>query len=464
MKKKSVKLKKKLIYFAVAQAVLVLFAVIYNRLLPPWTDYVIALVAFADVLVIVSKAHKLLKILLSALLILMSCGLIYIQFSFERLVNYSDVNTTEISFLMLKENAVEDLSTLANGVFTLSATFEKEIHDSLVGSIDELTTSHTIMDTDTDSKGYELLKAGTSDVLVIDNAMWDLLAEENEDFEASVVVVYKLEKTQVKENISKPVDVSKKPFVVLISGIDIKGSITLRSRSDVNMLMLVNPVTHVIQTISIPRDLYVPLACKNNKMDKLTHSGIYGINCTIETIEQFFGIDVNYYVRANFTSFVNLINVIGEIKVNSDYTFTSVRGHKYVKGINTLDAAEALWFARERKAFASGDVQRGLNQQEVIKGIIDKLLQPATMAKAESIISVMSKSIETSMTVGELSKLIQRQLENPSGWEFRKNNLSVTGDMQPTYSMGSRLLYVAHPVQSSYDALKQLITEFMETN
>ena len=119
MKKKSVKLKKKLIYFAVAQAVLVLFAVIYNRLLPPWTDYVIALIAFADVLVIVSKTQKLLKILLSALLILMSCGLIYIQFSFERLVNYSDVNTTEISFLMLKGKEIKDLSTLSNGVFTL---------------------------------------------------------------------------------------------------------------------------------------------------------------------------------------------------------------------------------------------------------------------------------------------------------------------------------------------------------
>jgi LCP family protein required for cell wall assembly len=313
-----------------------------------------------------------------------------------------------------------------------------------------------------DQTNLDQLYSGKIDVMVLDNSIRDYLNEQNADFESKTKIIFSIEKSSVKEVIAKDVDISKDPFIVLISGIDIRGPITARSRSDVNILMVVNPTTNKILTISIPRDTYTPLGCKTGAYDKLTHSGIYGITCTVKTIENLVGIDINYYVRINFTSFLNIIDVIGKIDVYSKYTFTTDGGYSYKEGMNLLNAEWALQFARERHSFASGDIQRGLNQQEVIKAVFNKLIQPSSLLKIEGIIKSTGKSVDTNLSTKDISLLVKKQIENYKPWSITTSNLSGTGDMQPTYSMGSRLLYVMRVDPTSLQQVQANIAEFMQ--
>jgi LCP family protein required for cell wall assembly len=296
--------------------------------------------------------------------------------------------------------------------------------------------------------------------MILDNSMRDALIEQEPSFESETRIIFTVEKSSIKEDIVKRIKTSKQPFIIFISGIDIAGPITNRSRSDVNILMVINPVTHKVLTISIPRDTYVNLGCQTGAMDKLTHAGNFGINCTVKTIEKLIGIDINYYIRVNFSSVLNVINVIGDIQVYSQYAFTHGI-HHFTAGMNTLNAEETLAFSRERYSFASGDIQRGLNQQEVIKGMINKLVLPSSLLRFDSIVNATSKSIETNLSVSDFSALIKKQIENNKPWEITISNLSGTGDMMPTYSMGKRLLYVMHPDPESLNKIKNDIASYM---
>jgi LCP family protein required for cell wall assembly len=307
--------------------------------------------------------------------------------------------------------------------------------------------------------GLDELLAGRIDILVIDSAILETIVYENTDIQSQIKVIWTIEKDYEKIDITKEVDIAHKPFIVLISGIDIAGSISLRSRSDVNILLVVNPETHKIMTISIPRDTYANLGCKTKQLDKLTHSGIYGVNCTVSTIENLLDIDINYYIRVNFSSVLTIIDVVGNINVYSKYTFVS-GGRSYVSGMNTLNAEEALRFSRERHAFENGDIQRGLNQQEVIKGIITKLLQPESLLKIDKIVKAVRKSIDTNVSSTDINLIITHQIENNQPWIFSSTYLKGRSAMKPTYSMGARLLYVYIPDEASLNQLHNDILAF----
>jgi len=232
--------------------------------------------------------------------------------------------------------------------------------------------------------------------------------------------------------------------------------------------MILNPKTHQVQTISIPRDTYTPLGCRTGAMDKLTHSGVYGVDCTVKTVENLFDIKINYYVKVNFTAFLNIVKVLGKIDVYSKYAFTTTKYVSYIKhytfkeGMNTMNAEQALFFARERHAFVESDIQRGLNQQEVIKGIINKIIEPATLLKIESLVSVASKSVVTNMPIESVMNLVQNQISNNTPWTISTAALIGRGDYQGTYSMGmGRPLYVSWPDQNVLADLKIKIAEMM---
>jgi anionic cell wall polymer biosynthesis LytR-Cps2A-Psr (LCP) family protein len=196
-------------------------------------------------------------------------------------------------------------------------------------------------------------------------------------------------------------------------------------------------------------------------LDKLTHSGIYGINCTVQTIENFLDIEINYYVRLNFTSFIKIIDVIGDIQVFSRYTFTA-GGYRFVSGMNTLNSQSALSFARERKSFEAGDIQRGLNQQEVIKGVINKIISPSSITKIDQIVNSIAKSIDTNMGSQSVQKLIALQIDKRIVWKFNSFFVDGTGSMEKTYSMPGRNLFVVIPSQESVDDIKAKIKDALK--
>jgi len=407
------------------------------------------------------KFSKIIKVFVVLTLFTSSGALFYIQISAEKVVQYVPSETSIITFVVAKESKITRIEDTRNLKFGASQTMdeltEAYLKDQLGTKISEFEWNTT---TD-DQSNMELLYSNKIDVLVLDNSVRDYLIEQDPMFESKTKIIWTVEKSTIKEVIVKEVDISKKAFIVLISGIDIAGPITLRSRSDVNIVMVVNPVTNKILTVSIPRDTYAPLGCKTGAYDKLTHSGIYGVNCTVKTIEELLGIRVNYYVRVNFTSLIKIVNVIGNIDVYSKYAFTTEDGTHFNSGMNSLNATETLTFARARHQFESGDIQRGLNQQEVIKGLISKLTSPASFTKIDGIISATSKSIDTNMPIEDVSILIKKQLGNNQPWEITTSNLSGVGDMKPTYSMGSRLLYVMHPDANSLVQVKKSIEDFM---
>ena len=259
---------------------------------------------------------------------------------------------------------------------------------------------------------------------------------------------------------------TEETFNVYISGIDTYGSIDKVSRSDVNMIMTVDPANKKILLTSIPRDTYVTLHSYGAK-DKLTHSGIYGIDETVQTVEDWLGIDINYYLRVNFTTLEDVVNVIGGIDVYSEYSFKSAVGnYSFVKGMNHLNGEAALCFARERYAFASGDLQRVKNQQLVIEGIINKLMSnKSLLIKYPQLLGAVKDHIKTNMQDNDISSLVKMQLNDMTGWDIQMQSITGTGDMRVTYSGGSGRLSVIIPdensVSSAAAAIRQMSTNQM---
>lgn len=240
---------------------------------------------------------------------------------------------------------------------------------------------------------------------------------------------------------------------------DSYGTINKTTRNDVNMIATVNPNTNKVLLTSIPRDYYVQLHGKTGYKDKLTHAGIYGINTVVQTIEDLFGIDINYYVRVNFTTVESLVNTIGPIEIYSDKAM-SLDGCKYVVGTNTVNGKCALRFARERHSYVEGDNHRIKNQQEVIKGIFNKLSKSAmVVTDYTSILDSLDGKFATNMDMKDITAFIKYELEDITKYEILDTQVTGTGSMELTYSYPHQKLYVMFPSEQSVESAKEYINK-----
>jgi LCP family protein required for cell wall assembly len=250
-------------------------------------------------------------------------------------------------------------------------------------------------------------------------------------------------------------DVSK-PFAVLISGIDTYGDISTTSRSDVNILAVVNPRTHNILLVNTPRDYYVQLHDTTGVKDKLTHAGLYGVDMSVKTLEDLYGVDINYNVRINFSSLEKMVDTLDGVDVNSAYSF-SAGGFNFNEGVNHLNGKQALAFSRERHSFEGGDRTRGENQMRVITAIISKISSPATILKYQQILGTLNGTFQTNMSTNDITSLIRNQIDTLSKWNVTSTNVDGTGTKASTYSMGNQQLYVMIPDQTSVNSAKNAI-------
>ena len=281
-----------------------------------------------------------------------------------------------------------------------------------------------------------------------------------ENFESSIRKIATYEwKTAVKKTSSdKTLTDEKGVFTMYISGIDTFGDISTKSRSDVNIIAVVNANTHQVLLVSTPRDYFVPLSISGGVKDKLTHAGIYGIDVSKDTLGMLYDIDMDYYFRVNFSGFEGIIDALGGITVQSDYDFVSDEKFHFNKGTNNLNAEQALSFARERHAFAEGDRQRGKDQMEVIKGVIQKLQTPAVLQNFNELMKGLEGSFQTDMPYDALSNLVKDQLSDGGSWNVKSYSVDGSGAMSPTYSM-SQKLYVMIPDQSTMNQAKTMIQQ-----
>ena len=272
-----------------------------------------------------------------------------------------------------------------------------------------------------------------------------------------------LDKTSVK-NENRVRNVTREPFNVCITGIDAYGYIDEEGRSDVNMVITVNPKTEQVLMTSIPRDYQIYMPDKDYAMDKLTHTGFYGVNTTIGAEENLLETKINYYVKVNFTTVKAFIYAIGGVYVYSDYEFYPVKmpEWKVEKGWNYMSGKKALAFARERKAFPDGDNQRIKNQQAVLEAVIDKATSSKTMAlDYNKILSELRDYFQMSFSSGELRALIKLQLARNPEWKIYKNSVTGGDGSMQTYSTGSAYAYVMTQDEESINNAKTLIQAVM---
>lgn len=304
------------------------------------------------------------------------------------------------------------------------------------------------------------------DAILIEDSYLEILNESMIDDEGSfkdkIRKIYDFVVITKTSDISKDINVTREPFSIYVSGIDTYGEISSVSRSDVNMVVTVNPATQQILLTSIPRDYYVQLHGKSGYKDKLTHAGLYGTDMSIQTIEDLLDIEINYYVKVNFSSVIDIVDAIGGVTVYSDYTFTSIDNYHYTKGYNEVNGEQALSFARERKAFATGDRQRIQNQQALIKAIFEKCTSKAIITKYSKLLDSMSGSFVTNMKMSRLTSLVRLQLSKNYSWNLVTNSLSGSDASNYTYSAPSQKAYVMEPDEESVLYATELINKVLD--
>ena len=300
---------------------------------------------------------------------------------------------------------------------------------------------------------FEDLQDNKIDAVLINESTKNLLDTDLADMELKLKEIYKVYVSIEKTDIVKVVDITKKPFNIYVAGGDAYGSIDNVTNTDVNMIITVDPVNRKVLLTSIPRDYYVNLpSFGNDAYDKLTHAGYYGIEESVKAIENLLDIDINYYVKVNFSTIEGVIDAIKGVDVYSDYSFNECAYgiYHFNKGMNHLNGKQALAFARERKSFSDGDIQRVKNQQKVLTAIIDKVTSSTTLVTNFSqILDSVGNSFSTNMETKSINRFIKMQLNDMRGWSIESQNLVGTDLYTYTYTYPNLQLYVMKQDENS---------------
>ena len=360
-------------------------------------------------------------------------------------IQRTNVSYVEYSVIAKKESAASLDNAASCGLINTDQLYKettKQLSERANVSIKDYKSIVGIFDGLINSNDIQLAVVRTVSLgIVKDNS--------NELYEkVKVVGTFKIKST---EPVVEVTDITK-PYAVYISGIDAYGSLDSVSRSDVNILVVINPASRKLLLVNTPRDYYVQLHGTSGLKDKLTHAGVYGVDMSRTTMEDLYGISVPYYMRVNFTSLVKVIDTIGPISVYSPYSFKS-----YQAGYNILDSSRALEFSRERYSFQDGDRQRGRNQQYVIEAIISKMGRLENAVKLPAIVGNLKSSVETNMPEDSLKGVVRGQLDDTRPWTVESISVDGAGAMLPTYSYGNTPLYVMVPDQNSLESAKQQI-------
>ena len=425
----------------------------------------VLLSAIAALLLIVYKKAEKFTIFFLVLAVLTSSVSLFALHQFVGLTNHinatSNYSEYSMSVVVLKDseiNNVAQLESVTGPTETDNDNIQKLIADIKTTQSKDLAVEQSA----SYLAAYKSLISGDAKAIVLNSVFENIIEAEYPDYASKIKKIYtkKLTKDVAAPKVSK-----NQSFNIYISGIDTYGPISSVSRSDVNILMTVNRDTKKILLTTTPRDSYVPIADGgNNQKDKLTHAGIYGVDSSIHTLENLYGVDINYYVRLNFTSFLKLIDLLGGVDVYNDQEFTAhTNGKYYPVGNVHLDSEQALGFVRERYSLADGDRDRGRNQQKVIVAIIQKLTSAEALKNYDNIIQGLQDSLQTNMPLETMMDLVNTQLDSGGQYKVNSQDLKGTGRTDlPSYAMPDSNLYMMEIDESSLATAKAAIKDVME--
>ncbi len=450
--------------FLLIVSVLILVLVYFINVLP--IDYFIVLVVLVliiDLIVIKlllgsGKIRNVIGVILSIILIIiMVFGITYElnTIDFLKQFGFNTYKEEVYNVLVLDDSEYEKLNDLDNATI---GHLDENVHEGLNSAIDKIDQQidfESVVLDDINSL-VDNLSSEEVDAIILEDAQITMLEEDNNGLMDNFRIIASFDIETEIEVVSKEVNVTEDSYNILITGIDSYGSITRVSRSDVNMIVSVNPKENKILLTSIPRDYYVYLSDYGD-YDKLTHTGIYGIDVTTKALEDLLDIDINYYVKVNFTTLVDIVDELGGITVNSNYDFTSIDGYHFSKGENNLNGKEALSFARERQAFSEGDRVRVENQQLVLTAIINKVLSAGIITNYNSLLNALSGEFLTNITNKEITDLIKWQIDGMYSWDIETISLDGSNAFDYTYSYKNQKLYVMMPYPESVNSAKEKI-------
>lgn len=478
-------------------SLIVFGVVLYNLSMLPFKYYIVVmgllLVALSLLYIYENdkkKEHKLRTTVLKLVQIILSVGLVVASLTMLKGSNFlSDITsgneqTIEVDVVVLKDSSYSSLNDLKDKIFGANTSVDAININKAKTMIEDKLDVISLYEYSNYQNVIDALKTSTIDAMIVKTIDMDSLDSIENGFMDNVKVIEKcvIKVPSVEANSAF---VTKEAFNVYISGTDKKGDINTFALSDVNMVASINPITKQILLISIPRDYYVDLDTQGTNLegvtgkDKLTHSAKGGINCSIQTVEKMLDIEMNYYAKFNFTSFLNIVDALGGVTVdipkykvygNDEGIFTTVKGNYTMKpGIMEMNADQALCFVRERKSFVEGVTIRGKNQMLMFKSILKKCISPSIIVKMDGVFEALSGSFETNMSANDIKALINMQISDMSSWDivsyslkgdssFRAVDFATIGNVAAVNRNG---LYVTQPDNQSIDDAKSYIQTIM---
>ena len=472
-KKKKLKLKKSVLFksfaFLVGLVSLIVFIQFLRLGLLPWKYLILILVILLLInlglyFLLASKNYK--KRMIGTFfsiffVILYLVGITYQNATLSFLKNVTSLEIqTETYQVYVKNTAeVQSLSDLSGTVFGYVPN-----QSGMNQAIEEIekTSKPKMTEVDNISSLVSELLNGECDAIVLEKAEAMLHQEMNEDFKESTKLLTSIDIQVEKESIMKDVSVTKEPFSIYVTGVDTYDGIHTIARSDVNMVVTVNPTTHQILLVSIPRDYYVQIAGTSGLKDKLTHAGLKGVDTSIKTIEQLLEMDIHYYAKFNFTALIELVDAVGGITVDSPFAFTADYKeeehiyYEFQKGLNELNGHQALAYVRERYSLREGDVARARHQQQVIEALIQKASSTTILTRYADILKSMEGNFVTNMSMKNISSFIQMQIDEMPTWTVETMVLSGSDSYELTASFPDLYSAVMIPDDSMKEAIQKI--------
>ena len=455
------------ILYAILALVLLFTMFNYNFLSFRFLNIIITigLLVVLAISIFLQKTKKLPLVTTVVLVIFSLVSLVGI-FGFKQMIDITNrMNQTaafsevEMSIVVPKESDIKDVSQLTS--VQAPTKVDKNNIEILMSALKK---DKKVDDVASYQEAYDNLKSGKSKAMVLSGSYASLLESVDSNYASNLKTIYTYKIKKKNSNSANQVD--SRVFNIYISGIDTYGPISTVSRSDVNIIMTVNMNTHKILLTTTPRDAYVKIPGGGaDQYDKLTHAGIYGVETSEQTLEDLYGIKLDYYARINFTSFLKLIDQLGGVTVHNDQAFTSLHGKfDFPVGDIQMNSEQALGFVRERYNLDGGDNDRGKNQEKVISAILNKLASLKSVSNFTSIVNNLQDSVQTNMSLNTINALANTQLE--SGSKFTVTSQAVTGTGSTgqliSYAMPNSSLYMMKLDNSSVESASQAIKKLME--
>lgn len=473
-----------ILFFGFLSTCTVFYFLYQTKILPAHFFSLLAFITFLIIttLILFSHRHKFAVIILS-IIIFINLILSFLLFKYNDYFSKIGQNETyfeKYSLVTLKNSNLtkNTTSTIAPlGLLTSDPYFET-VKQYLTSSEDNRPDFLKTPLEETNLKTYDNLLALTTaltspkttndklQTIFLGYTYLDALKDNNESIYNQLQILADVEIKVTPKHVETTTHASlDSPFTIYLSGIDNRDhTLPFAARSDVNLVMVVNPAKHKILLLNTPRDFYVPLAM-NGKLDKLTHAGLYGVNESIHTLENFYSIKFNYYARINFDATSTIIDQLGGVDIHIPYVVNTYHGHRhYEPGNYHLNGDEALDFARERVSisWAGGDRERGRNQEKIITALLQKLQQDKTnLTKLDQIFNSIAKNIQTNFTPDDLKYLVQKQLTNFSNWQIESIDVDGKADITSTYTYPEPKHFVWHPYQDTVDKAKTKLQEYL---